>query len=727
MLKSITVQRSGVGNGLLEPVQTSQNSQIAINNSDHLTILEPKLPLLHQAVSSVTINGKTQNYLEATELYDVCTVLHMENLDLLGLQIFSRILIEDGESHFSFTRIAEPSVVGHKWSPIENSTRDCYLGILLNTGEVLVLKRQSVDASEYTVAFRSFTCLLDQMHIPQERLTAEGDIILRNEQYLELKVTSFEFAKFENGDLVISLAHESGKLSIHKLEAGLPLLESFDAGGLVVKQLWNARTSILYYALNDNSVHLCPIDSNGRLRSPHVAIKSPSRFMISQLNILAGNNHLVLVDTTTIYFLDENGTVASHKLPFRSTVSSIPIIETSLKSSVFIAYESGQVCMAHLKGESITIGEAPSAWQTLVNKTLYKYQVLVVKEKQKAPSQVFLNFLSDNVEANFYNYGTKLMTNGTLVTVYNLTPRHTIHYKSKSKMEFSISFLPVKEIEPEFSVEPVPTSNSLSKLNTLFVNDIENIPIVSSAIIERKLGALKDFIESVYSWKVKSYGDVGSVDLEVELKGSLGESLAHNFRDNATISKLQVLYTTNVSVLRTLHALNPPGNTSTELDNLIMALATEQDAISQKLRVHLASIFIHYATEHSSEFEAEFDKFMLLNYHLILSEDKSSQIHEKARVTISTEICTETFELLRDGELANDFLKYLNSTSNHKWPRCDLTFLPILDLTSKSNELELHNFSNYKDLGSKVYDVAFDMLDYCVYSGTRTFNTKVGV
>lgn len=724
MLKSITVQRSTVGNGILEPVQTSENLQIAINNSDHLTILEPKLPLLHQAVSSVTVNEKNQKFIDANELYDVCTIFHVETLLLLGLQIFSRILIEDGESHFNFTRIVEPAIVGHKWSPLEASSRDCYLGVLLSTGEVLVLKRDSLDTSEYVVKHRSFTCILDQMNIPQERLTPEGDIVLLNEQYLELKVTSFEFCKVAN-ELAISLAHESGNISIHKLEPGLPLLESFDTGGLVVKQLWNTQCTVLYYALNDNSVHMCPIDTTGRLLSPPASIKSPSRFMISQLNFSTAGNRLVLVDTTTIYFLDDNGTIASHKLPYRSTTSSLPIIESALNSSVLIAYESGQMCVAQLKGEGVVVGDAPSAWQTFVDKTLYKYQVLISKERSKVSSPVFLNFLSDSIEGNFCNFGTQLMANGTLVTVYSLSPRNTIHHETNSKMEFSISFLPVKEIEPDFEAVPEPASTSLCKLNSFFINNMDIIPIVSRATVERKPGALKDFVDAVNIWKNKLCGDVQSVDLKFELTGSLEDDLIQNFRDNPTVSKLQVLFTANASVLKTLHALNAPGNSSTKLDDLIMLLATEQDATSQKLRRHLASIFIKYSNENSLDYDDDFDKFLLLTYQIILGEEKGRYVASRVRITVSTQICTETFEVSAEGNVDSEFLKYLNSTSDHKWPRCDLTFLPILDLTSKSDELELHNYSVYKDLGSKLFTIAFDKLDYCVYSGNRTFNAKI--
>lgn len=683
-------------------------------------------------MSSVTLNGIIQNYLDANALYDVRTVFHVENLESFGLQIFSRVLIEDGESRFSFGRIAEPTIVGHKWSPIEESTRDCFLGVLLNTGEVLILKRDSLDASEYDVKFRSFTCLLDQMHIPQERLTAEGDIILRNDQYMELKVTDFEFAKLPNGQLIVSLAHESGEVTFHKLEQGFPLLERFQSGGLIMKQVWSESSNCLFYTLNDNSVHKCPVDENGRLRSPPTTIKSPSRFLVSQFQYSKVGQYLALVDTKLIFFLNETGVIATHKLPFRSTVSSLPIIETDLEVSILIAYETGQLIVAKLKGKDIIISEAPSAWKTFINKTLYKYQLLVQKEKDKALSQVFLNFLADTAEANFCNYGTQLMvSNGTLVTVFSLSPKHTIHHEIRSRMEFTVSFLSVREIEPAYKITSHPNSTSLSKLSSLFIEDIKNIPIVSGAVTEGKDEATKLFLESIKGWKTRFFPDPSTIELRMEPFSSLKEGLILNFRNNSSVLKLQELFTANVSLLKTIHALNSPGKLSDELSQLIMLLAQDQDTISLKLRQHLSSIFMQYLNFHSKEFQVDIDKFMFINYFIILRSAGNvadeSEVPNSVKFTISTDICTENFEVSKNESVQNDFLKYLNSTTDHKWPRCDLTFVPILELASKSDQLELHNYSNYKDLGSELFSEVFDVLNYCVYSGNRTFNTKVGV
>lgn len=733
MLRPITVQRATVGNGVLEPVQCSQNLQIAINNSDHLTIFELKLPLLHQAVSSVLVNGKNQKILDLNALYDVCTTFRIESVESLGLQIFSRVLIEDGESSFSFGRIGEPTIVEHLWSPLDETTRDCYLGLLLNTGEVLVLKRDSLDADAYEVHFRSFTCLLDQMNIELERLTPEGDIILRNQQYLELKVTGFVFTTLPNGSLAMTLAHESGEISIHKLEQGLPLIERFQAGGLVVKQSWSQLTNHLYYVLSDNSVHVVPIDDNGRLRSPPVSLKDPSRFTISQLKCSNTGKYAVVVDTCSIYYLSESAILASEKLPFRAVVSSLPIIETPLKISVCVCYETGRMCVAQLDQGQISISGAPGAWNNFVNRSLYKYQLLIAKDRERAPSKTFQNFLTGTAEGNFTNFGTQLISsNGMLVTVYNISPRNTIHYETRSQMEFTLSFLPVKEIDPEYVLAPEARSTSLSTINALLLDDIDNLPAISGEVVEGNPDATKAFLESLSSWKLKSFIDPKAAKLDIEPFITLEEGLINDFRDNTTVTKLQTLYTMNSSLLRTLNALSTSGKAADTVGEAIIVLAQEQDLVTLRIRQHLSRIFMQYLKGHSpSKFQQDIDRFMLLNYYIILksAEDEvdDDKILEEVKITISTDICTESFQLSKNAPVPTDFLKFLNSTTNHKWARCDLTFIPLLELQGKSDELELHNYSTYQDLGSELFSVLFDTLGYCVYSGNRIFNTKVGV
>ncbi|KAF5211082.1 hypothetical protein E0198_002373 [Clavispora lusitaniae] len=724
MIKSIRVQRATVGTGILEPVQCSKNSQIAVNNSDHITILEPKLPLLHQCVSCKSSKGQMINTLDASSLYDVRTIFHVDNLESLGLQIFSRILIEDGESSFSFGRIAEPMIVGHKWSPLVESRKDCYLGVLLNTGEVLVLARDTLDASKYEVKFRSFTSILDQMKISQERLTSEGDIIIPNSLYLKLKINSFDFGQTSDGRLFLCLSHESNEISIHELSEGLPTLETFDCGGLCTKQVWSQASQQLFYLLNDNSIHMVPLDVNGRLKAPPQELKSASRFLVSQMQFIDKVKCLLVADTQRAVLVDENGLHSAVDLPYRSVISGMPIIETLEATLVHVAYESGKSCMIEVSSDrKLTLKPASSTWTSFLNNVLYKYQLKVLKEQNKAPSKVFQPYWTDNLEANFYNYGTQTMaSSGVLVSVYSLAPKNVIHHEIKSKMEFSVSFLPLKDLSSSWN-HPELNVTSLSFLHGMFMQDINGLPQITQAVIDGSGSAEKDVIDYIKDWKRKHLGNPRDISLNTNEHESFHKALATDFRNNMDVKTLQRVYSLNTSLMRTFNSILKK-RASKLFSEYIVELADEQDVIGQKLRQQLARIILDYAKEPIYR-EHDMDIFISSTFAMVLGIEYLPDVNPT--IKLSSELCTESFNLETTKPLPDDFLKFAKSTTGHKWPRCELSFLPILTLLNKSDELELQRYSSYDGSQSIILRDMYKVLDYCIYTGNRTFSTKIGV
>lgn len=725
MIKSIKVLRATVGTGILEPVQCSENLQIAINNSDHLTILDPKLPQLHQCLFNSLAKGLKSQTLDAGALYDVNTIFRVETLESLGFQIFSRLLIEDGEKQFNFGRISEPMIVGHKWSPINENTRDCYLGLLLNTGEVFVLSRDSLDATKYSVAFRSFTCLLDQMLLPQERLTSEGDIIISNSQFLELKVTDFEFGKCD-GHLFVTLAHESHEISVHELSEGLPVLSRFACGGIVVKQaLSTIKTrSSLAIVLNDNSVEYCQLNEGIVVSAPQ-KVKQPSRFLVSQARFSPSGSHLVITDTSRISFFHSGELVSLADLPYRSVIVSLPITESKGKVSAYVVYETGQMVVAELDKKKIALRASPMAWSSFFNKTLYKYQLLNAKEQSKAPSKVFLPFLTDTTEGNFYNFGTQLApSNGAFVTVYSLSPKNVVHHDIRSRMEYTISMIPFSEFELGWKNASSSTSSTLSALNSLFIESSNSLPEITNAVIEGQADSIQQYIDSVTRWRSLLFPERA---LSVTGKSTLKESLVFNFQQNATICNLQKKYTLNVSLLRTFKALNSKTQLGA-LTNSIGELAEDQARISKLILTQISKIIIEHVLKHGdSEFTLDTDKYLLISFFLVSKTGSGAKIPQKARLTISTDICTESFEITKTDSIDEDFAKMAKSSSGHNWPRCNLSLVPILDLVNKSDELELHNYAKVHDLNSVLLKTLFETLGYCIYTGNRTFDIKIGI
>ncbi|KAM9932503.1 hypothetical protein OXX80_007869 [Metschnikowia pulcherrima] len=732
MSRPITVSRATIGSGISEPVQCSENMQLAINSTNHITIVEPKLPLLHQCLSNV---GESSSAAPDPSVYfDVRSVFHIETKDSLGFQIFSRILIEDSETMFGFSRISEPIIVGHAWSPVEPSTRDCYLGVLLNTGEVLVLKRATLDASSYEVQFRSFPCILDQMAVPSKRLTIEGDIILTGAQFSELKVTSFSFGKTLDGALVISLAHESGDITIHALVEGLPLLQRLKTSGLVVKSLWSSSCNEFYFVLNDNSVWGYKLGSAMSIEDGPVRVKGPSRFIVSHLHHHAASNNVIVTDSKSIHYGSLGSQFVSANLPFHATIVNVSVIENASTITVLLPYESGHLCLANIDpaSKSIEIVQDPSGWEAFCHLTLHRYQALLAKEQVKASSKPFQPYLAETVEGQITVHGCVPMpANDMLAVVYSLTPTNTITHTIKSRREFKIGLLSSRNWIPAGKKHDLFGASALTYLSSLILRDRNEIPRADKDVRDGKSEALNTYVAKLKDWKLARFTDPLAMELTVTPKASLEESIISNFSRSTAVDSLQKHFLVNIALQKTFRAIRTNNEKAFEtLDQELVAIAREQDIISSKIRTQLASIVVLWASEQSiTSFDSTLDTFLLNTYRVVLLHSNMAlaelPIPESVKLTISTDVCTEMFEISKEQVLSS--LKTVMSSSKHSWPRCDMTLLPILDLSNKSDELESHNYLSAKRDESHILNALFSCLNYCIYTGTRTFDLKVGV
>lgn len=718
MFKPINVKRAGVAHGLLLPVQCSPDLQIAVNNSTHLTVLDPQLPTLHRCVTIATQNNSKQKGLDASSLYDVNKVFPVEDLGSLGFQIFSKILIEDGESHFNFGRIADPLIIQHQWSPIENATRNCYLGILLSTGELFVLKRETTDPAKYSVKFRTFPCLVDQMSLLQDQLTPEGDVIVTNEQFLQLKINSFAFARNSSGDLVVSLAHENGQVSIHELAEGLPRLASVQTKSTVVKQIWSDEekgASTLAVVHPDNSIETIKF-TKGKTKDP-VTLKPASRFLVSQLKFLSGGV-LLTADSRAASLFDVGSAslISKQNLPYSSTVVGLHAVE----NQILLIHESGKMSSVTLAAKKSSASPTPQAWSLFVNRELYKYSILLGNEQSKAPSEIFQQFLSDNIEGNFYVLGALVNPSGCIVVTYDIAPRNTIHHEIRSKLEFNVGFLRLQDLF-ERPVQSDPQQSPLSSLHSTFIENIESLPILEST------QAVADFVKESLEWKNKWSVDVSEHTAPFTEKEDLGESLVVNMRESPEIRQLQRSYLLSLSYLRTLDALPAVEGTQEIKEKLKL----EQNQIITTIQAHLGHILITLLTK-NPKLSATFtdaDKYLLASFFNILGGkyNRDVRIPQNAEFTESSALCTETFAVDLKQAPENDAFQYAHSTSGHSWRRCNLTLMPIISLKNRTDEMEQFVYLGEVNYESQVIPYLLRTLDYCIYTGQRIFDVKIGL
>lgn len=720
--KLIVVGRAIAESGLLVPVQCSDNLQVAINNSDHLTVLEPKLPLLHNWISNANSAGLKKSIIDPNDLYELRGVFNIADLELLGLQIFSKLLIEDGEDRFSFGRIAEPLIISHAWSPIDDSTRDCFLGVLLNTGEVLVLKRTTQDSGQYDVIIRSFTSLLDNMNIPQNRLTSEGDIIVTNAEHLELKITSFTFGKASNGGLYILLAHESGLVSIHSLTHGLPEVSRLQAGGTIVKSAWSQDLSTTALLMSDNSVHTISFDDSMQPKGDISKVKAASRFLVSHLKFISTST-LIVTDSKALHVI--NGRLNREtKLPHRSTILGISLAQSSAGLTGFLSFESGHFSMLKInEAGECTIQPLPQIWMNFVSRTLLQFQYASLKEQNKAPSNVFKPFLNDKVEGKLMIHGSHLSSNGELVFAYNVVPKNVIHHEIRSKAEFKMAVVSALELDPKITIDQT-SGTSISQIHGILLRDYQSFPTPSSNGEE----GITEFVQALQEWRTRNFADLGEVNLTVSPHESMNKTLSKEFLHNKSIRDLQKLFTFNSAFIATLEAFESSRELRGVAGLAIRNVNDQQEIIRSKLATHL-----HQAVLSSVSFSdliTEADKFLYLSYVKTLPVDDQGHflnLPEEVIWTESTDLVTEKFRVTVSQNYDRVFERFALSDSSHLWRRCDLTLFPILSLNNKADESNtfVYSIAEHDPIGL-AYTLQTE-LNFCIYTGNRVFDLKVGL
>ncbi|KAF3989888.1 hypothetical protein FT663_02458 [Candidozyma haemuli var. vulneris] len=724
--KPIVIGRAIAETGLLEPVQCSENSQVAINNSDHITVLDPKLPLLHNWLNTGAPSSSNKNVIDPNGLYDVKSVFNISELESLGLQIFSRLLIEDGEDRFAFGRIAEPCITAHAWSPMVDGTKDCYLGVLLNTGEVLVLKRLSQDAEHYSVLFRSFTCLLDHLSIPQHRLTAEGDIIISNSESLELKITSFAFAKGADGVSYISLAHMNGHISIHHLASGLPEISRIDAGGTVVKQSVSTDSSKLALLRSDNSVITISLDQDFKVKGEPSSAKQSSRFLVSHLKFLSPEI-LIITDTRELH-LSYGSRKSQIKLPHISTISGLSFGIKNSGYTVFLSYETGHLLSVDVSNDGqCSLLASSQAWTTFVNRGLNQFQQACIREQNKAHSNVFKTFLNDKIEGNFIVHGSNLTPNGCFVVAYSVAPKNVIHHEIRSKAEIRVGLIHSSELDQSLVTSAV-HGTSLSQIHGSLIQDAQKFPTVDFQTSTAGEEALKDFVSSVFEWKLHHFGVPEKVTLNIKKRKTLKDTIIACFQQDKSVQQLQKLLTFNIAMMNSVEALISSRENSKVLDEALSAIKKEQSFIRSQLSTHIRQIVITHMD--LGLFSSHSDKFIYLTSFKSLPTERqqnASRIPKEVTMTESTDIVTETFKVRLDQAVDEQFVTYAISESGHSWRRCDLTLLPILSLTNKCDELGQFVYASSSDQLEGLSSALQADLAYCIYSGNRIFDLKVGL
>lgn len=757
MFKNISISRANVVSTICDPLQWSENLQLAINNGNQLTILDPKLPLIHQSLTSSTFNGGTSEYtmLDTKKMFDISSILDSESIDNLNLRNFNNIVIETMDEKFGFGRITEPAITQHSWSPVDPTFRDCYLGVLFNTSELLILQRSDIKPNDYSVRFNIFNELLLKLDLLTSNYS-NGEIILNYEQYLSLRTQCYQFSRlfdYNEAKFFLSLGNANNEISVYMLANGLPQLFSINVGFAIVKQSWSPwfkkgshYHSYLTVVGVDNSVVLYeisfdPTNDTMSVTGP-VELLDKSRFLISQCEFHEVDNTFLLIITSTmklqVFKIDSLKTPrhAVYKLLTNSLASGIfQVAESKGSLDINIAFEGGQfeVVQVDLKSKSLSIKPIPphNSLLKFVSKNLHKYQLYNSKlhdiEDLTESNNTTTPFLNSIVEGNFINYGTKLNANGIVSIIYRIHPKNVLNYTILSKNEFNIGFIPLRELYPEV-VNNNNFGTSISYMNKLWFNKYNEIPKFPKLISENKQEEIALFIENMQRFKQECFINTTNVIINITNVQPFNKFLISNFIENITIKELQYLLTFNTILSRSITILR---NKSPQYDKIIEfddSINEEQLQIESIIFKHLIKSVIYFIKQNNPEIPSNLDRFIIIAYYLLLSEsdpDFESKFPGETEITMKTKFFLETFKVSVNDMINDDSTNQIVSTTNHKWPRCRLTFLPLLELKNKVDELKKFNYIMHENAPIDwITQELMETLDFCIYSGNKKYEVN---
>lgn len=751
MIKNIPIGRANVAAGITDPLQWSENLQLAINNGSQLTILDPKLPLIHQSITSSTYGDGSSSFtmLDPKKLFDISCILDSESIDGLNLKNLDNIIIESANEKFSFGRITEPLITSHYWSPLNPTSKDCYLGVLFNTSELLIFQRSNFRPSNYAVKINVFHELLSKLHLTDESFS-NGEISMNYEQYLSLKVQCFRFNQITSNNetrLFLSLGLANNKISICELSDGLPVFLNIDIGETIFKHSWSPWLikagkyhSYLVVTTSMNSVILYELtfdpNSNSINSSEPVCLQKSSRFLISQCSFHPIGNAMLLMVTNTkklkVFTIDTLSKVheANHDLSTCSLVTgTFNVSENEAVLDINIAFETGQfeLVLFDLKTRSIQAKPPHNSLTKFVSKNLHKYQLYNSKQHdvEESENNATTPFLNNVVEGNFINYCTRLNSNGLVSMIYRIYPKNVLNYTILSKFEFNIGFIPIRELYTQMEGTRL-SCTSLSYLNQLWFNKYNEIPKFPKLISDNKQDEINSFTESIQNFKKNNLIDISDAVIGINNITDLRKYLIVNFVENVTIKNLQYLFNFNTIVSKSLSILTSKFPDTNNISEVERQIDREQKQIERIIIKHLCKLIVSFVNQYNPEITSNLDQFIVINYYLLMSETDTtfeSKFPIETEIKLSTRFFEESFRVSVNDIIDDDTTDMITSTTNHKWSRCKLTLLPILELKNKVDELKMFNYIIYEHMPNEswIINTLMETLDFCIYSGNKKY------
>lgn len=747
-MKPLTITRATVASSRCDPVQWSSNSQLSINNNSQITLLDPQLPLIHRSVYAIPQKESQNKALDPRGLFNVSTPVHTDVLQVWPTRQADDFLLDEGKQPFAFGGIGEPMITDHMWSPVTPDTRDCSLGVLLNTGELFILERNTTTYESYKIKHNFFHVLAAFAGLDDEQPADRRRIsVLQLEGVL---VRSFAFGTSISSEFqhpLVGVILESNALAVFALHGQLPRLAViWFHDEKISRHLWAQATSsdggltiaVAAVLATDNSVHICRLnqEKNGEFTAEEPkCIRASSRFAVSKLQW--HNNLLIAVAANELLVFEvdfQTGRVETTSVPINYPYlsSGVLIGSTSLGVKLTVSYETGRFLSYIYSNYTLNQDQTPNQLTEFVARSLYKFQLAnsrqsAIESNKNEDGEVTKPFLNNTVEGNFYLHGVSTNANGVVSLVYRIAPKNVLNYTIMSKYDFSIAFFILNDLYPQSEALLPPVGTSLSHINSLWMKKYSDIPVFPKLISEDKAAEVNTFVLEILKFKDDNFADVLTTQLDNLAAANLDFThfLRAQVSENLGLRSLQVLYNFNLISLKSLELLQTKVPDHTELASLVERIITEQASIKRAISDHVMNCVLTYIQQAGIDLTSELDKYVAITcFHLSLSAQFGSHdyIPKEASIEIATDFVTETFRVTSSTLANDDEADLAFSSSSHKWSRCGLTRLPLLDLQNNADELRLFNYIRWKPEWENTQILnGLLSIKHCIFTGNKIY------
>ncbi|CAI5756367.1 unnamed protein product [Candida verbasci] len=680
-IEPLKIPRIDIALTICEPIIVTNDCQFFISSYTELFIIESKFPLYHKLLKT---NSNQNKILNTKELFSVVSLLHRGDVDKLPLGRLNKAVFKDGDedvtTHFN---INEPVIIHHDVSPIFEDTKSNMLGVLYNTGELLIFQRENFSKDKYYLKVNIYEQLM--IHYDYQVNPANNDFVVTKEEFKNLKINYFTFGHSDR--LILTVVNHNNKIlsfELNRKTYQLEFLNEISMESKVLRIKW--FDDKLLIQMLDNSIYL-----------KEKQVLPASRFTQSQL-VKDGNYYLTTCSNKVIVF-NEN---EKYEFTTGSYIQCSSIVTGKIDNilTILLSYENGRI-------KTIQFDLTTKEFKSLDNDE--KITKFITKINVTFQLEHSNEDITGKKEAKIVFQSMKKLSNDLIAVIYKVTPKDEIYYRSPAYLDSTLQFIqlskPISKDDDNFS-----TSNA--RLTNYLFNEFNNLPTIPNDLTKKETESNATFVDNFVQFIDAQSFEVDDIK-SFEIKDTFYETIVDNFLHNQNITKIQFQH---VLLSFFNDALDKVENYD-QVPELRDRLNEVQAKIETTISSHLQNLTLSYFKEVSDPI----DKYILITMKNKLSKYAIEfPYSDSTEITIKTKYFSETFQVstsdMEETELAE-------SIAGHGFAKCKLTNLPLLRMVNKMDELQKFRYISKLNSNTELSQI-LKIINFCYITGNKTFEIK---